>query len=123
LIGILDERYLVKNILPEVEDEELHGFAKYEKFEKVMLRILDSNEFEPDSGDVILQAFRTLDKENKGYVTVSEMEQSLQEGTGGFKTQELKSFLDIAQDKQSENIYYEDYVALLVSQIQSLKSV
>lgn len=39
-----------------------------------MLSILDKNEMEPDSADLILQAFRTLDIENLGYITADYFE-------------------------------------------------
>ncbi len=63
------ERALVSEILPEMQDDEPTGFVSYRRFEKKMLKIMANKELEPDSSDLILQAFRTLDPSNTGYVT------------------------------------------------------
>lgn len=60
------ERSLVLEILPEMQDEEPTGFVSYQKFEKKMLQMLANKEYAPDSADMLLQAFRTIDSENLG---------------------------------------------------------
>ena len=63
------ENALNNQILPEMQDGEQTGFINYRKFEKTMLNILSTKEWEPDSSDIVLQAFRTIDTENKGYLS------------------------------------------------------
>ncbi len=107
------ERALVLNILPEMQDDEPTGLVSYRKFEKVMLNILATKEWEPDSSDVILQAFRTIDTDNKGFITSDVMEELLGSRGTAFRPKELESFLLAAKDPETGNIFYEDYVSLL----------
>jgi calmodulin len=108
------ERALVLEILPQMQDDEPTGFVSYQKFEKKMLQILATKEWEPDRGDTLLQAFRTIDSENNGYVTSELMQELLISRGSAFRPQELEKFLIIARDAETGNIYYEDYVALLL---------
>jgi calmodulin len=108
------ERALVLEILPEMQDEDPTGFISYAKFEKKMLQILASKEWEPDSGDILLQAFRTIDTENTGYISAELMEELLTTRGTPFRPKELELFMMEAKDSDTGNIYYEDYVALLM---------
>ncbi len=108
------ERALVLEILPEMQDDEPTGFVSYQKFEKKMLQILASKEWDPDSGDVLLQAFRTIDTENTGFISSDLLEELLSTKGTPFRPKELESFMMIAKDPETGNIYYEDYVALLM---------
>ena len=58
------ERAMVKEILPDMMEDEPTAFVTYERFEAKMLEILASGEWEPDSEDVLLQAFRVFDTDN-----------------------------------------------------------
>jgi calmodulin len=108
------ERALVLEILPEMQDDEPTGFISYQKFEKKMLQILASKEWDPDSGDVLLQAFRTIDHENTGFISAELMEELLTSRGTPFRPKELELFMMEAKDPETGNIYYEDYVALLM---------
>lgn len=108
------ERSLVLDILPEVQDDEPTGFVSYQKFEKKMLQILATKECDPDSGDVLLQAFRTIDPENTGFISADLLEELLTTRGTPFRPKELESFMMVAKDPETGNIYYEDYVALLM---------
>lgn len=108
------ERQLVLEILPEMQDDEPTGFVSYQKFEKKMLNILATKECDPDSGDILLQAFRTIDSENTGFISAELMEELLTTKGTPFRPKELEAFLMVAKDPETGNIYYEDYVALLM---------
>lgn len=108
------ERSLVLEILPEVQDDEPTGFVSYQKFEKKMLSILATKECDPDSGDVLLQAFRTIDTDNTGYLSSELLEELLTTRGTPFRPKELETFMMTAKDPETGNIYYEDYVALLM---------
>lgn len=108
------ERQLVLEILPEVQDNEPTGFVSYAKFEKKMLNILATKECDPDSGDMLLQAFRTIDTDNTGYISAELMEELLTTRGTAFRPKELEAFMMVAKDPETGNIYYEDYVALLM---------
>jgi calmodulin len=108
------ERGLVLDILPEMQDDEPTGFVSYKKFEKKMLQILATKECDPDSGDMLLQAFRTIDTDSTGFISAELLEELLTGRGTPFRPKELESFLMVARDPESGNIYYEDYVALLM---------
>lgn len=42
----------------QIQEDEPTAFVTYEKFEKKMLEVLETQEFAPDTEDVLLQAFR-----------------------------------------------------------------
>jgi calmodulin len=108
------ERALVLEILPEVQDDEPTGFVSYQKFEKKMLQLLATKEFDPDSGDMLLQAFRTIDTENTGFISAELLEELLSTRGTPFRPKELDAFMLVAKDAESGNVFYEDYVALLM---------
>mmetsp|Transcript_21659 Transcript_21659/g.31522 ORF Transcript_21659/g.31522 Transcript_21659/m.31522 type:complete len:163 (+) Transcript_21659:162-650(+) len=111
------EKMLVKEILPEMQDDEPSGFVQYSKFEKVMLRILASKECEPDSGDLLLQAFRTIDTNNTGFISADVLEDLLTAKGTPFRPKELEQFFQIAKDPETGNVYYEDYIALMTKKL------
>lgn len=105
------ERELVLNILPEMQDDEPTGFVSYVKFEKKMLQILASRECEPDSSDLLLQAFRTIDADGNGYINAELLEDLLTTRGTGFRPKEMEAFLAFTKDLESGNVFYEDYAA------------
>lgn len=108
------ERALVLEILPAMQDDEPTGLVSYKKFERKMLQLLASRECEPDSEDLILQAFRTLDPDNLGYIQAETMEELLLSKGTPFRPKELESFMLAVRDTENkQNIYYEDYVSSL----------
>ena len=106
------ERALIKDILPEMQDDEPTGFVSYARFEKKMLQILASKEWEPDGGDILLQAFRTIDTQNLGYIQAEVMEELLTK-KAAFRAKEIEAFFLQAKDPETGNVYYEDYISQL----------
>lgn len=105
------EKALTKDILPEMQDDEPTGFVSYPRFEKKMLQVLASKEWEPDTGDMLLQAFRTIDTQNLGYITADVMEEFLTTKGTPFRNPEVEAFFLVAKDPETGLIYYEDYIA------------
>lgn len=108
------ERQLVTDVMPQLSEEERPGFVLYRKFEKKMLSIMINHEYEPDTASILLQAFRTIDKENSGFITAEELQHLLSSGGTAFRPEELESFFAAAKDPETGNVYYEDYVSSLV---------
>jgi len=108
------ERQLVLEVLPEILDDEPTGFVSYQKFEKKMLQLLATKEYDPDSGDILLQAFRTIDTDNTGYISAELLEELFTTRGTPFQPREMETFLLVAKDAETGNIYYEDYVAMLM---------
>jgi len=71
------EKALVLEYIPEMRDDDQSDFISYNKFEKKMLQILSTKECDPDSGDILLQAFRTIDTQNTGFISADLMEELL----------------------------------------------
>lgn len=71
------EKDLVLKYIPGMKDDDQSDFISYNKFEKTMLEILSTKECDPDSGDILLQAFRTIDSQNTGYISADLMEELL----------------------------------------------
>ena len=111
------ERALVLEILPSMQNDEPTGFVSYARFEKKMLEIISTKQFEPDSSDILLQAFKTLDTENKGFLSTETVESLLTTKGTGFRPKELEAFLLVARDPDTGNVYYEDYISMLTSGI------
>jgi Ca2+-binding EF-hand superfamily protein len=109
------ERALVLEILPEMQDDEPNIFISYKKFEKRMITILANREYEPDSSDLVLQAFRVLDSDKKGFIPAEMIEELFTTKGTPFRPKELEAFFAAAKDPETGNIYYEDYIALLPS--------
>eukprot|EP01036_Dinobryon_divergens_P029990 gene29990-39169_t len=108
------EKDLVLKYIPEMKDDDQSDFISYSKFEKTMLEILSTKECDPDSGDILLQAFRTIDTQNTGYISADLMEELLTTKGAPFRPKELEAFMQAAKDPTTGNIFYEDYVALLI---------
>lgn len=65
-------------------------------------------------GDLLLHAFRTIDSDNVGYISAEYLEELLTTRGTPFRPKEIEAFLSVARDPETGNIYYEDYVALLM---------
>ena len=89
------------------------GLVTFKKLLPKVLQILATKQYEPDAGDLILQAFRTLDTQNRGYLTQDDLELHLTSKGTAFRPTELDAFFLVAKDPDTGNIYYEDYVASL----------
>ena len=131
------EKALVLEILPDMQGGEPTGFVQYARFEAKMLELLMSKQWEMGTSDVLMQAFRTLDPENKGYIEAEFLEELLTNRGTPFRPAELEgkqklplvviddfqstqgygqtAFMEVAKDAETGRIYYEDYVALLSS--------
>lgn len=110
------ERAMVKEILPDMMEDEPSAFIKYERFEPKMLEILAEGDWEPDSEDTLLQAFRVFDEDGKGYVEANRLREVLITKGTPFREKEIDAFMSVAKDFETGRIYYEDYIALLKQQ-------
>lgn len=108
------EKQLEADILPQLREDESPGVISYRKLEKKVLSIMINHEYEPDTASILLQAFRTIDKANNGYLTTEELHHLLSSEGTGFRPEELESFFAVAKDPGTGNVYYEDYVSSLV---------
>ncbi|TYZ69352.1 hypothetical protein PybrP1_008914 [[Pythium] brassicae (nom. inval.)] len=108
------EKDIIKKILPEMQEDEPSTFVTFERFEKKMLEVLYTNEYEPDTDEALLAAFRTIDAEKRGYIEADTMRELLITKGTPFREKELEAFLGVAKDPQTGRIYYEDYIAVFM---------
>lgn len=90
-----------------------NDIVSYEKLEHIALELLASRKWEPDSSDLVLQAFRAIDTEKLGYIPVEKLKKILCSRGDAFFEKEIETFISIAKDPETGHVYYEDYVALL----------
>jgi Ca2+-binding EF-hand superfamily protein len=73
----------------------------YDPLEKMLLNALANRKYEPDTIDVLLQAFRTIDTENKGFIEAEVLEELLtKKGSAPFRNKEVSSLYDFAHGRQ-----------------------
>jgi len=77
------------------------------------LIIISPRRYKPATANELLQAFQTLDTENKGFFSLDFMQQILREGES-FSDDEITEALKIAFDPDSECIYYDLWIHKLM---------
>ena len=101
-----------KQLIDEAESKEI----PYALLEKLAVRLVKEREYEPDFADTLLGAFRVIDTEKLGYITVDKATEILTAGATGLREKELNEFIRFAKDKKEPNrIYYEDYITNMTS--------
>lgn len=108
----VSDKDFVERLLVELHGDEPKPFVRYERFEEVVQRLLESREFAPDGPEVLLAAFRALDPEGKGFINSDRMRELLGTSEPPLSEKELDSFLKVAEEAESRRVYYEEYVRL-----------
>lgn len=97
---------------------EKAAYVQFVKFEKKVLELLESHEYDPDEHERLMQAFRVLDPDHTGFIEAHKMKEALTKKSARgeepeLKDKEVEEFLRRAKDMETGNVYYEDYIALL----------
>ena len=109
-LGICPTEIELRDLITECEEEEPTGFIRFERFERMMSRVLLENQYPRDSEEKLLRAFRTLDPNNNGYVEAEKVRTLLTTHGERFSPEEIEDFLNFAVDSESGLLHYEDYV-------------
>ncbi|XP_068084848.1 dynein regulatory complex protein 8 [Anabrus simplex] len=104
----------IQEILAAVEDQETSGSVSLERFLPVMMLIIQENRLQPASPEKLLEAFLTLDPENKGYLSKDDISKAMMEEGEPFTQEELDEMLAIAVDGETGRIPYEYYINQLM---------
>jgi Ca2+-binding EF-hand superfamily protein len=110
-LGICPTEIELRDMITEVEEDDPTGFIRFEKFERMMSRILLENQYPRDPEEKLLRAFRTLDPDNKGYIEAEKLRTLLTTHGERFSQEEIDDFLHFAVDSSSGLLHYEDYVS------------
>merc|ERR1711988_2048959 len=112
-LGICPTEIELRDLITECEEEEgegATGFIRFERFERMMSRVLLENQYPRDSEEKLLRAFRTLDPNGLGYVEADKIKTLLTTHGERFSQEEIDDFLHFAVDSETGNLHYEDYV-------------
>jgi len=109
-LGICPTEIELRDLITECEEEEPTGFVQFQRFERMMSRVLLENQYPRDSEEKLLRAFRTLDPNNNGYVEAEKVRTLLTTHGERFSQEEIDDFLNFAVDPETGNLHYEDYV-------------
>ena len=109
-LGICPTEIELRDLITECEEEEPTGFIRFERFERMMSRVLLDNQYPRDSEEKLLRAFRTLDVQNNGYVEAEKIKTLLTTHGERFSQEEIDDFLNFAVDPETNLLHYEDYV-------------
>lgn len=85
--------------------------VSFREVKKKALELIASEKWTIESCSIIMQAFQTIDKEKKGYIKTDNLISLLKTQDALFEN-EIKAFIRVAKEPHSDEIYYEDYVAL-----------
>ena len=110
-LGICPTEQELRELLNECEEETPTGFIKFERFERMMSRVLTDNQYPRDSEEKLLIAFRKLDVDNKGYLEAEKVRQMMTTHGERFSPEEVDDFLNFAVDAETGFFHYEDYVS------------
>lgn len=117
------EKDVVQLILPKMSGEDASSIVQFEAFEEVMLQVMVNEEYLPSTDDALLAAFRVIDEDGKGWISVSEISELLSKKGTAFRGQELAEFIQKARDPAQPNkIYYEDYVTAFTKTVDEIMS-
>ncbi|CAG0879210.1 unnamed protein product, partial [Darwinula stevensoni] len=112
-LGCCPSESEMTSILLELEDQETPGSVHLERFLPIMTRIIAENRFLPVEPGKMLQAFKTLDAEGKGYLRKEEISGIMASQGEAFSSQEMEEMLSAALSHDDETIDYEHYVKIL----------
>lgn len=104
------EQQLRDEVWPQVASAAEPEFASADAFEAFMVRALYAPAYAPDAPETLLEAFRTLDAERKGYLTEEAAVRALTSGPHPFREKELDDFFRAAKDPDTGLVNYEHYV-------------
>ncbi|KAL1517864.1 hypothetical protein ABEB36_001572 [Hypothenemus hampei] len=97
-----------------LEDNETPGSVRLSQFLPYVAQLITEHRYEPASPEVLLEAFRTLDPEQQGYLTKEHMSTLMTQDGEPFNQDELAEMLEIAIDPQTHTIPYEYYINQLM---------
>ncbi|ESN99631.1 hypothetical protein HELRODRAFT_176802 [Helobdella robusta] len=103
-------------IFREVEDEDVPGSIKKDKFITFMVKVLIEKRYRPASKRMLSNAFKIIDAENKGFIDPDVMKKLLMEEGEPFSLEEVDEMFSVAVNQDKNGIYYDDYILTLLDE-------
>ncbi|KAH8271523.1 hypothetical protein KR018_002744, partial [Drosophila ironensis] len=109
-LGCVPTEKQVQEVMKATESTEYPGEAHLSKFVAHVSVLLMDRKMEPATGEKILEAFTTLDPENKKYLTKEYFGKLMAEEGEPFSNEELEAMWPVAIDPITGNIPYIFYI-------------
>ncbi|XP_034432992.1 dynein regulatory complex protein 8 [Hippoglossus hippoglossus] len=111
-LGCFPSQKDLHDFIAEVEEDHT-GHIHLDKFLPIMTNVLLEKKFPPIPEDLLLQAFKVLDKDNKGYLEPEEMTKYMTQEGEPFTQEEMEEMLTALADTEKNHIYYTDVMSQL----------
>ena len=103
----------LQEILRDMEDPQQMGYIQFERFYPVMSKIITQHKYELCSSEQLLQAFKVLDTQEKGCLSVEEIKRYFVQFGEPFAQDEMEELLSASVTPNSRNIHYKTFVHTL----------
>ncbi|KAL0273583.1 UNVERIFIED_CONTAM: hypothetical protein PYX00_006220 [Menopon gallinae] len=108
-LGCCPSEAEIQEILVSIEDHETAS-VYLTHFLPAVTQIITERKLQPASAEALLDAFRTLDKQGKGYLTKEYLSKLMMEEGEPFTQEEVDEMMEVAVDSDTGNIPYEYYI-------------
>lgn len=120
-MGLNPSEAMVLQIIEDVEGQESVGTVPLSKLKEVIIDILMTNEYKGilmvrDDEDTILQAFKALDLDGKGYIESEHLKQAMTSMGEKFSEEEIVEMISAAADPETGHIYYNEFAAFMAQE-------
>ena len=103
----------LQEILRDMEDPQQMGYIQFERFYPVMSKIITQHKYELCTSDQLLEAFKVLDSEGKGHLSVEDIKRYFIQFGEPFDQDEMEELLSASVTPNSRNIHYKTFVHIL----------
>ncbi|XP_054715013.1 dynein regulatory complex protein 8-like [Uloborus diversus] len=104
----------LEELIIKVEDNKTLGYMTLDKLQPVVLDILMKDKFKSSTREELVSAFRSIDRERRGYLDPDSLKNFLLE-YGEPLDDEIEHFFEFAIDQKSKRIHYKDICENLVA--------
>ncbi|XP_075213776.1 dynein regulatory complex protein 8 [Lycorma delicatula] len=109
-LGCCPSEAEVQELIVRVEDQETSGSVHLAHFLPVVTQIITEYKLQPATPEELLAAFKTLDKDNKGYLERDFISKAMMEEGEPFTQEEVDEMMAVAINPETGNIPYEYYI-------------
>lgn len=112
-LGCVPTEADLQDIFSQLEEEDLPGLIRLEKFVELMVQVLQEKKYPPSTEQMLNYAFQILDKKKLGYFTPEQLQKILTQEGEPFTQEEMDEMLSASTNPETNTIVYKDLVALM----------